>query len=131
MSELKLATNMRELRNANNYSQQYVSDYIHIARQTYSLYERGHRTPDTETVCNLADLYQVSVDALLYSDFSGNQIADAASTEHSALLPGDSAIRLTGPEAKMLMDYKSFPLEVQREVREFVRFKKRLLSQDN
>ena len=131
MSELKLAINMRELRTANKYSQQYVSDYIHIARQTYSLYETGKRIPDTEIVCKLAELYQVSVDALLYADFSGNQVADAAPTEHSAILPGNSAIRLTGADAKMVMDYKSFPLDAQREVREFVRFKKHLLSRDN
>jgi len=131
MSELKLAVNMRELRTANKYSQQYVSDFIHIARQTYSLYERGHRIPDTETVCSLAELYQVSVDALLFADFSGNQIADAAPAEHHAILPDNSAVRLTGADAKMIMDYKSFPVEIQREVREFVRFKKRLLSKDN
>ena len=130
MSELKLAINMRELRTANNYSQQHVSDAIHIARQTYSLYESGKRTPDTDTVCNLADLYQVSVDALLFADFSGNQIADAMPVEHNAMLPNNSAIRLTGADAKMLMDYKSFPVEVQREIREFVRFKKHLLSKD-
>ena len=131
MSELKLAINMRELRTANNYSQQYVSDQIHIARQTYSLYETGKRVPDTETVCRLADLYHVSVDALLFADFSGNQIADAAPMEHNAILPNNSAIRLTGADAKMIMDYKSFPVEVQKEIREFVRFKKQLISRDS
>lgn len=131
MSELKLAINMRELRTANNYSQQYVSDQIHIARQTYSLYETGKRIPDTETVCSLADLYHVSVDALLFSDCSGNQIADAEPIEHNAILPNNSAIRLTGADAKMIMDYKSFPVEVQKEIREFVRFKKYLISRDS
>ena len=131
MSELKLAINMRELRNANKYSQQYVSDLIHIARQTYSLYETGKRIPDTETVCNLAELYRISVDSLLYADFSGNQIAEAAPAEHTAILPDNSSIRLTGAEAKMLMDYKAFPSEIQREVREYVRFKKYLIAKDN
>ncbi len=131
MPELKLALNMRELRTANKYSQQYVSDQIHIARQTYSLYENGKRIPDTEVVCTLADLYRVSVDSLLYGDFSVNQIAEASASEHHAILPDNSAIRLTGPEAKMLMDYKTFPMEIQREIREYVRFKKHLLSRDN
>lgn len=131
MSELKLAINMRELRTANNFSQQYVSDQIHIARQTYSLYETGKRIPDTETVCRLADLYHVSVDALLYADFTGNQIAESFSPEHTAVLPNNSSIRLTGADAKMIMDYKSFPAEIQREVREFVRFKKHLISRDS
>lgn len=39
MRELKIADNMRELRIANGYSQKHISELIHIARQTYSLYE--------------------------------------------------------------------------------------------
>jgi len=130
MPELKVIKNMRELRTANHYSQQDISDIIHVARQTYSIYENGKRIPDTEAVCKLAELYDVSVDALLYADFSGNQIAESPSFEHSALLPDNSAIRLTGADAKMLMDYKAFPAEVQKEVRDFVRFKKHLVSKD-
>ena len=34
MRDLKLVDNMRELRIINGYSQQFVSNYIHIARQT-------------------------------------------------------------------------------------------------
>ena len=46
MRELKVADNMRELRIANGYSQKFISQLIHIARQTYSLYETGKRFPD-------------------------------------------------------------------------------------
>ena len=128
MSELKLAENLRELRTANEYSQQYVSEQIHLARQTYSLYENGKRIPDIRTVCCLAELYHVSVDALLFADLSASQIADAASDfpeEHVAFLSENSAIRLTGSDARMLMNYKTLPPDVQQEVREFVLFKKK------
>lgn len=128
MSELKLAENLRELRTANEYSQQYVSERIHLARQTYSLYENGKRIPDIKTVCCLAELYHISVDALLFADLSSSRIADAASDfpeEHMAFLSENSAIRLTGSDARMLMNYKMLPPDIQQEVREFVLFKKK------
>ena len=60
MRKLKIADNMRELRIANGYSQKYISDVIHIARQTYSLYEAEKRIPDLKSDCELAELYNVS-----------------------------------------------------------------------
>jgi len=128
MSDFKLAKNMRELRIANKYSQQYVSEQILIARQTYSLYETGKRLPDLKTVCELAKLYHVSTDALLYVDLTENQLADSPADKHSAILPDNSLIRLNGSEARMLTNYKELPPEVQKECREFVLFKKRRLA---
>lgn len=128
MSELKVAQNMRELRNIYNYSQKDVSDLIHIARQTYSMYEREKRPPDLKTVCELSKLYHISVDALLYMDLTEQKVSEAPAGEHTALLSDNSAIGLTGPDARMIMNYKSFPPEVQQEVREFVLFKKKLLA---
>lgn len=128
MSDLNLVKNMRELRTFNRYSQQYVSDQILIARQTYSLYETGKRLPDLKTVCSLAQLYHVSVDALLYLDLTESQLADATPDRHSAILPDSSLIRLNGADARMLTNYKELPADTQRECREFVLFKKKLFS---
>ena len=55
----------------------------------------------------------------------GGDVADTAITQD------DSLIRLNGADAKMLMDYKSFPSREQKEVREFVRFKKYLFTREN
>lgn len=125
MRELRIAVNMRTLRIANEYHQKYISELIHVARQTYSSYENGKGLPDLEAVCYLADFYGVSVDMLLYADLSAKQIADSGSNEHFAVAPETSAIPLNGTEARMLINYKSLPPEVQQEVREFVRFKKK------
>lgn len=128
MPELRLAENLRELRTANKYSQQYVSDAIHLARQTYSLYENGKRIPDIKAVCSLAELYQISVDSLLFADLSAGRIAESSSEyaeEHLAFVSENSSIRLTGADARMLTNYKSLPADVQHEVREFVLFKKK------
>lgn len=130
MRELRLTDNMRELRNTNEYSQQFVSDQIHITRQTYSLYETGKRFPDLKTVCDLAELYHVSVDLLLYMDLSMDieQIAETLSGEHLAITGESSAIPLNGADARMLTNYKSLPPEIQEEIREYVLFKKRRLE---
>lgn len=130
MSESKLAANMRSLREAYGYSQKYVSSQIHVARQTYSIYENGRRMPDADTLCNLAALYHISLDYLLYGDLSRSSASENFVREHSALTPDNSLIRLNGAEAKMLMDYKSLPPETQREIREYVRFKKYLLTKE-
>lgn len=45
MSGSYLAANLRSLREARNYSQKYISEQLHIARQTYTVYESGKRVP--------------------------------------------------------------------------------------
>lgn len=131
MSESKLAANMRSLRDIYGYSQKYVSEQIHVARQTYSIYESGKRVPDTATLCSLSRLYQVSLDQLLHGDFSKSHTSEDIIREHGALTPDNSIIRLNGPDAKMVMDYKNLPPDTQKEIREFVRFKKYLLSKES
>ena len=103
MREIRIAINMRALRIANEYPQKYISELIHVARQTYSLYENGKGLPDLEAVCYLADFYGVSVDMLLYADLSAKQIADSTANEHFAIAPETSAIPLNGAEARMLI----------------------------
>lgn len=125
MRELKLADNMRELRITNEYSQQFVSNHIHIARQTYSLYETGRRIPDLKTVCDLADLYHIPVDLLLYIDLSGEQIADAADAGYAAGAAVNNSFSLSGADARMLTNYRSLSPETQKEIREFILFKKK------
>lgn len=75
--------------------------------------------------------YQISVDQLLFGDFSGIHSTEDVIREHTAITQDDSLIRLNGADAKMLMDYKSFPSREQKEVREFVRFKKYLFTREN
>lgn len=131
MPELKLAANMHRLRKIHKYTQEYVSEQINSARQTYSNYERNEAVPTLPVLIALSELYQVTTDQLLFGDFSNIQTADDIIREHAAVTPSHSLIPLDGPSAKMVMDYKRFPAETQRETREFVRFKKYLLSKES
>ena len=60
-----LPEKLRGLRKAHSYTQDYVATALGIARQTYSHYETGKRTPDAETLYKLAGLYDISVDDLI------------------------------------------------------------------
>lgn len=57
--------NIRNLREDNDWTQQYVADYLNINRRTYSAYETGVNSMTPETLIQLAELYNTSVDYLL------------------------------------------------------------------
>lgn len=60
-----LPQKLKELRKVHGYTQDYIASVCDVARQTYSHYETGKRTPSSETLFKLAGLYNVSVDDLL------------------------------------------------------------------
>ena len=132
MPESYLADNLRSLREARKYSQKYISEQLHIARQTYTVYESGNRVPDISLICKLADIYDVSLDQLVLTDLSAHSdiIADGADSRHYVAIPNKSLIPLSGANAKAVMDFLNFPEDTQFEIREYIRFKKHLLSKE-
>ena len=65
MENSLLSRKLKELRKAHSYTQDYVAAALGIVRQTYSHYETGSRTPNTENLYKLAGLYNISVDDLI------------------------------------------------------------------
>lgn len=61
-----LAKKLKELRKAAGYTQDDVAAVLDVARQTYSHYETGKRTPSTEVLYILSGLYNISVEDLLH-----------------------------------------------------------------
>ena len=57
--------NIRNLREDNDWTQQFVADYLGVNRRTYSAYETGTNDISPETLIRLAELYHTSVDYLL------------------------------------------------------------------
>ncbi len=55
---------LKEYREKNNYTQEYIANYLHITQQGYANYEKGKRLPDIEKLIMLADLYEISLDLL-------------------------------------------------------------------
>lgn len=66
MDNKKLASKLKELRIAHNYTQYDVAAMLGVARQTYANYEAGRRTPDSEALYKLSGFYNISVDDLMH-----------------------------------------------------------------
>ncbi len=62
---MSLGDKLRELRENNNLTQQEVADKIKLSSSTVAMYERNQRDPDTGTLKDLANLFNVSTDYLL------------------------------------------------------------------
>lgn len=91
MNNQLLSTKLKELRKVHGHTQDYVASALDIARQTYSHYETGKRTPNSEILFKLAGLYNISVDDLmqLTMDVDRNIYYDApAPTQSSEDLAG-------------------------------------------
>lgn len=55
---------MRELRRAENLTQEQLAAKLNISRVNYTRYETGAVRPDYETIIMLADFYEISLDEL-------------------------------------------------------------------
>jgi transcriptional regulator with XRE-family HTH domain len=60
-----IASNLKMLREKQNWSQQDLSDKMHIARPTISKWERGESEPSASQLAQLADLFNVSTEVII------------------------------------------------------------------
>lgn len=61
----KMKNNLKTLRKSKGYTQIYVQMETGIEQALISKFENGERTPPTETLIQLADFYNVSIDYIL------------------------------------------------------------------
>ncbi len=106
MGQTNFSRKIRELRKQARYTQEEVSRRLNIQRQTYCNYENAARTPPIEIIVSLAELYHVSVDYLVRDT--------------------EMAPYLGIPEKKLLNEFSALSSSKQKEVIEFIQFKKHL-----
>lgn len=70
-----IANRLVELRKKSGLSQEQLADKLGLSRQAVSKWERAEASPDTDNLICLAKLYNVSLDELLSSDESIDDIA--------------------------------------------------------
>ncbi|WP_251198589.1 helix-turn-helix transcriptional regulator [Anaerotardibacter muris] len=69
-------------------SQEALAEKLGVSRQAVSKWERSESSPDTDNLIALAQLYNVSLDDLLYAEVSSTTETEAASrSEESAIEP--------------------------------------------
>ncbi len=79
--------NLKNLRKQNKYTQTDVANLLGLTQQRYNHYETGRREPDSETLTQLAKLFNVSTDYLLgITDTPIESSTDSLSITESALV---------------------------------------------
>lgn len=61
-----MRTRIRDLREDRDLTQTEISKLLNISQVAYSYYELNKRNIPLETLCKLADFYNVSLDYILY-----------------------------------------------------------------
>lgn len=72
---IKIADRLVELRKKNGLSQEQLADKLGLSRQAVSKWERAEASPDTDNLICLAKLYNISLDELLSTDETIEDIA--------------------------------------------------------
>ena len=61
---IQIGKKLKELRLAENLTQQQLADELKISRVSYTRYEKGSVRPDYETLIKIADYYDISLDEI-------------------------------------------------------------------
>lgn len=63
----ELASSLRALRREHQYTQQQLADLIGVKRLTYTNYELGKNRPNIFVLVRIAEVYGITVDAILHN----------------------------------------------------------------
>ncbi len=66
---------LKDLRIASGTTQKDVAESIGCTATVYSRYEREEREPDIQTLCKLANYFQVSIDYLVENNPSNKEVS--------------------------------------------------------
>ena len=64
MSEV--ATSIKKLRQEKQLSQEQLAEQLHVTRQALSNWENGKTQPDVDTLTQLASIFDVSIERIIY-----------------------------------------------------------------
>lgn len=142
MNNRLLSARLKELRKLHNYNQDYVASALGIVRQTYSHYETGKRTPNSEILFKIAGLYNIPVDDLmqLIIDIDRNVYYDAPAPTKSSEDLSEFIEYFASPgnkkkyqyntilEKELLYYFEKITDEDKREIIEFTKIKTRKMK---
>ena len=66
-TQMRLASNLKQLRLSCRYSQKELAEQLDINRSVLAMLERGARIPDAELLCRFAKIYGLPMEVLLNS----------------------------------------------------------------
>ncbi len=71
----KYGENIKKIRSVRGLTQSQLADIIDVSRAVISSYEEGRAEPKIETIIKTAEVFQVTVDALLKKNITVNQLS--------------------------------------------------------
>ena len=81
---LEIAQRLQQLRQSHGYSQETLAEKLGLSRQAVSKWERAESSPDTDNLIELAKLYGVSLDELLFGPKPNGEAPAAAEPAQTA-----------------------------------------------
>lgn len=82
---MKIGNRIAELREQKGWTQEELSTLIGISRGALSHYEKSRRKPDFETLTQLADILEVSIDYLIGRKTLSQNLLEANLQEYTDL----------------------------------------------
>jgi len=65
---MNLSYNLKQKREAYNFSQEEIAQKLNVSRQSISKWENGNCYPDLDNLIRLSDIYNISLDELIKGD---------------------------------------------------------------
>jgi transcriptional regulator with XRE-family HTH domain len=82
----KISKNIKRLRNSQNISQEVLAERLFISRQAVSSWENDRTQPDIEMIGKLAEVFNVSVEELIYGEKRKIEIENEEPKQNNRLL---------------------------------------------
>lgn len=88
---LEIANRLVALRKQHGFSQEDLAERIGVSRQAVSKWERGESSPDTDNLILISRLYQISLDQILSTGLSSEELREA-SLQQQSNIPAESIL---------------------------------------
>ena len=105
---INIHKNLIFLRKSNHMTLEQVADHINVSRQAVAKWESGGSIPDLLNCAALADLYDVSVDDLVYFDGGAEKVSIAPKGKHffGTTVIGERGQSVIPKQARNLLNLK-------------------------
>ena len=94
----EVANRLQQLRKAKGLSQEELANILGLSRQAISKWERAETSPDTDNLICLAKLYNISIDSLLSTDESIEEIKERIAQERISEIDKDKEEKFENDE---------------------------------
>ena len=81
---MQLCEKLTMLRKQNNLTQEQFAEELSVSRQTISKWERGDSVPDINSLIQIADFYEISLDQLVRDEYGVSPIEGWKATEENS-----------------------------------------------